>query len=289
MSDIQSVVGEDVNFAAEVEQQAEQPQEQEPEQSQAPEAQQEPAEPKVVPLAALHEERQRRRELQQSLQAERQAREEMERRVQARLEQLTAALTPKPEVPSFDENPAAALKHELGEVKQLVQQTQQQKEAEAAQARAREQIQVAAQRVQAVESEFAAQKPDYYDAIAFFKESRARELEAFGLDIEVARQQAGREMTEGALMHAANGRNPAEMTYRFAMARGYTPKQVANATNADKMALQQKGVAAAKTLGSGGAATGKISVEALVNMSDEEFAEATKGGKWAQLMGGRSR
>lgn len=278
-NELESVLGEDVNLTPA------EPQETAPE-PETPQSQDEtpeqPPEQKTVPLPALHEERARRRELQQQLQQERAAREEMERRVQARLEQLTQAVTPKPVVPDFNENPAEHLKHSVEEVRQTAQMTQQQIAEWRQQQAAQEQLAMAAEKVRAAEADFVRDTPDYQNAVTFMLESRTREIEALGHDPATARNLAAREMMNGALMNAAQGRNPAEIAYKLAKARGYT----AQAAAADKMQMQQRGAAAARSLGTGGAASGKLSARALAEMSDDEFAEATKGGNWAKLMGG---
>lgn len=279
---INDVIGEPVEMPAD-ETQA-QPAEQEQTQEQAQEQPQEQQhEEKLVPLPALHEERQRRRELQARLQESERRNAEIEARMQARLEQLQAALQPKQEIPSVEENPVGHLKHSLDEVRALAQQTNgqltqwQQRQAQEAQ------IQAAAARVTAAESEFSAQKPDYNDALNYYRSQRARELVVMnGLDEDSAQMQVGRELMEGAILHAANGRNPAEIAYRLAETRGYKPKTV---SDAQKIETQQRGVAASKTLGSGGAAGG-LSAKALLEMSDEDFSKATKGNKWRELMGG---
>ena len=278
-NELESVIGEDVNLTPESPERTPEP-EAPPQQDEAtdPPAQ----EQRTVPLPALHEERARRRELQQQLQQERAAREEMERRVQARLEQLTQAMTPKPVVPDFNENPAEHLKHSVEEVRQTAQLTQQQIAEWRQQQAAQEQLSIAAEKVRAAEAEFVRETPDYQNAVTFMLESRTREFEAFGHDPATAKRMAAEEMAQGAIANAARGINPAEVAYKLAKARGYT----AQAAAADKMQMQQRGAAAARSLGTGGAAAGKLSARALAEMSDDEFAEATKGGNWAKLMGG---
>lgn len=283
MNNLESVVGEDVNLTPtespeatpEVEQSETTPEAAEQAQEQHPE-------PKTVPLPALHEERAKRRELQQQLQQERGAREEMERRMQARLDQIAQAVTPKPVVPDFAENPAEHLKHSVEELRQATQASQRQLSEWQQRQAAEAQLAAVAEKVWAAEAEFVQDAPDYQSAVTFMLDSRARELEAIGHDSQSARNMAAREMMDGALMNAAQGRNPAEIAYKLAKARGYT----AQASAADKMQMQQRGAAASKSLGTGGAASGKLSARALAEMSDEDFADATKGGNWQKLMGG---
>ena len=140
------------------------------------------------------------------------------------------------------------------------------------------------QAVTSVEQQFAAQAPDYYEAVEHLRTQRAAELEALGVDPQSAQQQAHQELVRHAYMSAQAGMNPAEQAYRIAKARGFTGKQ--QQSPADKLQSQAKGVAAARTLGSGGATKNALSLDALAAMSDEDFAEATKGNNWQKLMGG---
>jgi hypothetical protein len=75
------------------------------------------------------------------------------------------------------------------------------------------------------------------------------------------------------------------LSYELATAKGYSARPAAPSA-ADAFQVQKRGVAASRSLGSGGAASGKPSVEALLSMSDEDFAAATKGNNWQKLMGG---
>lgn len=279
MDNIQEIVGEDVNTApteqaepaAEVEQQA-------PEQT---EEQREP-DTRTVPLAALHEERQRRKEAADLLKQERAAREALERRVEERLAALQQAMTPQTPAPDFESDPAGALRHQITQVGQEARATREQVESWQQHQARQQQLAATVDTVQRHEAEFKAATPDYQEAVSFMLASRTREFEALGNDAMTAQQLAAQEMAQGALMNAAQGRNPAEIAYRLAKARGYTPK---GSDPAAKLQTQQRGVAASKSLGSGGATKGSTSVEALLSMSDEDFAAATKGGKWEKLLG----
>lgn len=286
---INDVIGEPVEIerdeapAAEAQASEAEPQQSEQSEAQPPEQQQTPPEHKTVPLPALHEERAKRRELQAQLQAEREARAQLEARVEQRIAQLQAAMAPKQEVPTIETDPVGHLKHSLDQVRNVALQTNQQVQTWQQRQHAEQQLQAAAARVQAIENQFVAIKPDYHDALGYYRDQRTRELVAMGADEDTAQQQVGRELMEGAIYHAMNGRNAAEIAYRLAEARGYKPR--APVTDATKIELQQKGQAAAKTLGSGSPAKG-LDTKALLEMSDEDFNKATKGDHWRRLMGG---
>lgn len=282
------IVGQDVNLESEqptpeVEQQEqgnEQLQEVEQEQQQ-PEQQ----DTRTVPLAALHEERQKRKELAAEIQR---VREEQARR-DAIIEQRLAALAqPRPEqqIPAFEENPAAHLKYGQDQLQQTVQQTAQQLQAWQQQQQQAAQIQRLAGVVTQHEAAFIQQTPDYTDAVNYLRNQRAAEMMADGVDEQTAINAAHEELVRLALTRAHAGQNPAEAAYKIAKARGYTAKPAnTQPTPAERIQNQQKGTAAAKTLGSGGPANNKITAEALASMSDEDFAELTKGNNWQKLMG----
>jgi hypothetical protein len=139
--------------------------------------------------------------------------------------------------------------------------------------------------VVAKEAEFVAQTPDYNDAIAYLRNARVRELGVFGVAEEQALATSNQELRQHAFWAASKGFDPAAMAYKIAESRGYQRK-APTAGPAEKLQMQQRGVNASRSLGSGGASGGKLSVEALLAMSDEDFSSATKGNNWAKLMGG---
>lgn len=286
MTDLQEIVGEDVNVA---EPDAQAAPEQAPEQVAHPESvaegeqRSEEAQSKVVPLAALHEERTRRKELAAEILQMKQSQAQRDQLIERRLEAMQRASEPPP--PTFEQDPAGHLQQNLQRVEMVAQQANEQMSQFRQQAEAQRMIGQAASAVTMAEAQQLAARPDYHDAVNFIRDSRARELMAYGNPQDVAAQMAVQEIREFALDKAMRGMNPAELAYKLAEARGYTAK--AQAPDAgQRMATQQRGVAASKSLGSGGAAGVRIGVEALATMSDEDFAEATKGSKWSKMFGG---
>lgn len=287
MSELQEIVGQDVNLESEqsapetesVEQGNQEvtpaPEKQEPAEEQQPDS-------RTVPLAALHEERQRRKELQQELARDREERARRDAILEQRLAALTQQFQPQP--PAFEENPAEHLRHGQQQLQQTVQQIAEanriQQEQQAQQQAIQRLAGIAAQHEQA----FVQQAPDYGDAVTFLRNQRVAELMADGAQQHEAVDMAAKEFLHLALTRAQQGQNPAEVAYKLAKARGYTSKPAAPSA-AEKIASQQKGVAAARTLGSGGPANNGPTLEALASMSDEEFAEATKGNNWAKRWG----
>lgn len=281
MSELNEIVGDDVNIAQDMPEEAPAVQA-EPETTAEPTAEQRPEQERKVPLAALHEERNKRRELAQKLEAAELRQAELESRVEQRLAALQRAQEPPP--PSFEEEPARHLKHGLDQVTQILTAQQQREQQEHAQREQTSRVQQVAQLVTRAEAEFVTQKPDYLEAVNYVRDLRRQEFEAMGADPESAMQQATREMVEGALQNAARGVNPSQLVYRMAELRGYKPK-AQQPSDEQKFQAQAKGTAAARSLGGGGAASGQLNAQQLLAMSDDDFAEATKGGKWNKLMG----
>lgn len=295
MEDLTSIIGEPVEMPTEAPSPAPAPAEPQAEAAQPAQAVEQEsaheAEPKMVPLAALHEERAKRRELAAQADAERRAREDLERRMEQRLQALQQAMQPKaPEPPSLEDNPVGHIVHKVdalqAQQQALLQQSHQERLA-AAQAAALAQV---AQRVQHDEAAFKARTPDYLDAVGHIHTMRVRELQALGVDEFAAERQSADELKQFAFVTAANGKSAAEVAYSIAKAKGYTAKSTAPAVAApsasEQMQMAQRGAAAATSLGNGSATGGRITMSQLASMSDEEFAEATSGGKWERVLGG---
>lgn len=235
---------------------------------------------KVVPLAALHEERRARQELQRQLQEAQRRQAERD----AIIEQRLAALMPKQQLPNKDESPVDYLDHRLNELtaaQRQILERDQQREQSAAQERALERVKSVVMETAAA---FRESTPDFSDALKHLNETRTRQLAVLGVPEDEARAQATRELDQAAIQWTVNGKNAAQIAYEFAKAQGYTPK--AQQSAAEKITAQQKGTAAARSLGGGGAVSaGKLTAEALANMSDADFAKLTDE-QFRQAMGG---
>jgi hypothetical protein len=234
-------------------------------------------EEKVVPLAALHEERNARKELARQLAEQRQMMETVNRR-------LETLMTPRAQAPDKDTDAVGYIDHRINDLSQQTQQLHQslaQRQQQEQQERAMNQL---AQGVVQVANEFSKQTPDFQDAVKHLNTTRTRELMALGVPQEQATRQATMELDQAAMQWHASGQNPAQIAYDFALARGYQKAQVQQPAQ-EKLAAQQKGVAASKTLGSGGASTGKLTAETLANMSEEDFAKLSES-EWRRAMGG---
>lgn len=285
---LSEIVGEDVNLASEAPETPEAPQETQAATPEAPATPEEGKEPdsRVVPLAALHEERQRRKELAANIENMRAEQARRDAILEQRLSQLTQAREAA-NVPSFEENPAAHLMHGQQQTQQSVEQMRQAITQWQTQQHQAQVFNALTNHIQQQEAAFVQQAPDYQEAVAHLRNQMAAEIAADGADPETAAEEATKRIKLFAYQKAQQGMNPAQAAYAIAKARGYAPKaaQPAQPTGEQVIKSQQKISTASKTLGGGGAPAGKLTLEALATMSDEEFAEATKGNKWAQLVG----
>ena len=241
---------------------------------------------RTVPYGALAEERSRRKELQRELQESAGIRQ----RLQERLDALhTLAGQAAQAAPDMDEGTAPSIDGAT---------TRATAGAEAS----------SAFRTQVLQSvrHYAAERPDFMDAYQHARQARVEELTALGYGQDEAQAITFDNELEVINSAFAAGRNPAQVIYDFAVGRGYRPvgasERVAGTgqgpavrpiggaapmTEAQKIALAARGQAAAKSLSAaGGGATGTLTLEALAGMSDEEFAEATRGERWQRLLRG---
>ena len=173
---------------------------------------------KLVPYGALHEERQKRKEMQ--ARAEQLERESAERfkKLEERLSKLA---NPAPKVPEFHEDPANHLKHEVESLKPVTQEVEQLKKTFQEQAAASE----LARRTTAAESEFMREFPDYLDSVTYLKGIVDKNLQLLGLDDPAQRMAAVNEQAVNLAKSAIQaGKNPAQVAYELAKNYGYKAK-----------------------------------------------------------------
>lgn len=235
------------------------------------EQQQEPKESKVVPLGALHEERNRRKELQQKMQT-------MEERFGQLAQIVQQRLTPQqqreqaPEIPDVNTDPVGhfrakteALERQIAEMQRPIQEVQQSRQQQAMTQRATHAV---ASQIR----EFAAEKPDVVNAIQFIQEADRKALEAIGHDPAEAQMMVESHHDQLVMSLLQKGMSVPLALYQLATTRGYQAK--ASQQNAqEKLEGLKKGVGAARSLGSGGGVSAKLSLAALADMPADEFAK----------------
>lgn len=246
-----------------------------PEAQPEPEAKEkDPPAQKVVPLAALHEERRARRELQEQIRLGNERLNQLQQLVQRQ------ANPPLP-LPDKSQDAVGYFDAKTQQLEQAIQPLQQEVTQFRQQRAMQEQIQQLTRHVTAQEQQFAAQNPDYIEAVNHVKRTSFQGLKALGYDDAQAAQAVEHEFLRLCDRLARSGESIPEHIYNTAKANGY------KATPKASLETQQRGVAKAKTLGSGASTSQNLNMEALAAMPPDEFAEAVKDEKlWRKLMGG---
>lgn len=219
-------------------------------------------------IAELQEERRARR-----AEAERAAR--MEARFQEFQKRFDDLQKPKPApIPPRDVDPVAHFDARLASIEEPVNEWNDFKRQEAQRREQEAQIEQLRSAVAVAEQSFAAEAPDYYEALNFAKDARTKELQALGYGPTDIPQIIFSEASQIARKAFADGANPAERFYAFAKTRGWAgkPKTEQPRNDDGKFATLQAG-AKAQGLGGGSAAPVKDSptLSDFASMSDQDF------------------
>lgn len=215
----------------------------------------EPKEEKKVNLGALHEERQKRKELQGKVEA-----------MEKRFAQLVQNLQPKqepetPQIPSIDDDPVSNFDQRLQQTellqKQILEGQQQQYV----------QTQVIGN-YKAKAAEFANENKDFGDAYNYLLKGRVNEFKVLGYSEPEALQFVQQEEFQIAQAALQAGANPAERLYLIAKERGYKAQR--SDAPAKDLRVIEKGQQKSKP-GSGSTPSGELSLEALAEMDDDAF------------------
>ena len=237
---------------------------------------------RFVPLQALQEVRAEKKQLREELRQYR----EWQAQLAQRLQQMPVQRAGQQPVPDPQTKPLDYINHVLGNVQATTAELQQwrQKQEQVAQQQAA--VQQASDWATAQEHDFARTQPEYHEAYRYAADTRDKELQALGYADPAARAAIVRTNTMEIINNAAQqGRNPAELVWEYAQARGYTPKAKRTVGNTDAHSKIAAGLQAAGAKFNQGGATGEgeLSAKELVGITDpEEFEKA-----WKKVFGRR--
>jgi hypothetical protein len=242
---------------------------------------------KTVPYGAMHEERERRKELARENQELRERTTKLETTFQKLMERVQQ---PQEQAPSYDEDPLGALKYENDKIKQHLQYQNQieQERQQKQQFNQQEQQFVNAYRQAA--GQFAKQNTDFADAYKHLVQSRYEEHLAAGYDDNTANRLIEEDEKAIAAKAFQDGVNPAERIYKLAQIRGYqksTPATQQQAEkNVEKLEKLEKGMNASKSLSnvSGKTAKTEVTLAQVADMNDDEMSEFLNDKNWKKLM-----
>jgi hypothetical protein len=195
--------------------------------------------------------------------------------------------TPAAEVPDPQTRPLDYINHVLGNMQVTTAELQQWRQQQEQSAQQRAAVQQYASWATTQEQEFAKGQPEYHEAYRFAADTRDKELQALGYSDPAARANIVRMNTAEIINNAIQqGRNPAELVWEYARARGFTSKAVrATAGDAEAQAKITAGMQAAGGKLNQGGATGEgdLSAKDLSGITDpEEFEKA-----WKKVFGKR--
>jgi hypothetical protein len=239
---------------------------------------------KFVPLQALQEERAEKKQLREELRQYR----EWQAQLAQRLQQMPAAQpTPAAEVPDPQTRPLDYINHVLGNMQATTAELQQWRQQQEQSAQQRAAVQQYASWATAQEQEFVKGQPEYPEAYRYAAETRDKELQALGYSDPAARANIVRMNTAEIINNAIQqGRNPAELVWEYARARGFASKAARTSSgNAEAQAKIAAGLqAAGAKLNQGGATgEGEMTAKDLSGITDpEEFEKA-----WKKVFGKR--
>lgn len=258
-------------------------------------------ESKTVPLAALQEERQKRRELEERIKAEAERHARLEQRLDTLFAQRDQVRVDEPKPPShpdLDEDPVANLDFRLKQQETAAQQARQAQEQQA-------QLQQFTNEFNRREMQFANETPDYMPAVQWLRKQRQSELELMGYNAAYAAQLVDGEAMAYAIQMTQNGVDPVKAFYQTAYQRGYRPPDSSPTPGANgpaapgvnglaapgapqvNLAQLQQNMDRAQSAGGGATPAPQTTLADLAEMTDEEFEKATSGGRWARLWGQR--
>jgi len=263
-----------------------------------------PAPQRTVPLAALHEERERRKQAEKDREADRAQMRTLEERTNLLLQRFgqpqPAEQNPpdpvKSEIPPLDKDPVG---HIIGTQQDLRRQFDQQQVASQQwnaqlqqQLQAQQAVNMLTQRAQALEHEFTIEHPDYSDAVRHLTAQRHKELELIGFLDPAERHTMIQQ--EGLLLAARSiqtRRNPAAAIYELAKQRGFAPPAAASDPPSQPTAEQRiQSIAAgqqqARSLGNArGTGTTTLTAQSLAAMTDKEFEKMLETPEGMALLG----
>ena len=229
---------------------------------------------RVVPLEALQEERAEKKQLREELKQFREWQAALTQRLQqlpSNPGQVETAPPPDPHTKPLD-----YINHVLGKLQSNTVELQQWRQQQEAAAQQRATVQQYADWAAAQEQEFAKAQPDYRDAYRYAAEVRDKELQALGYSDPAVRANITRMNTAEIVSNALQqGRNPAELVWEYARARGFAPKGGKPGAEVKIAAGMQ--VAGAKLNQGGATGEGELSAKDLAGITDpEEFEKAWK-------------
>lgn len=232
---------------------------------------------KKVPYGALHEERERRKELQRQIQEVSSKNQRMEERFQQMVDRLAfPQQQAQQQMPSYEEDPVGTLRSRQEAMERFLTQ-------QAHEYTQRQQQEVAQNqfinRYYSSAQAYAKENPGFADAYQHLSQARFKEYQMAGFSPEESASLVNKEEAEIVFKAYQDGVNPAERLYSLAKLRGYKESELK--ANEQKIDQLEKGVQASRSLsGSSGKSNKPMRLEDIAELPDDEFEKVD----WNKLM-----
>lgn len=227
--------------------------------------------------------------LRQKAEAAERAKQELEARYAADMAKLNERLAiiaqqnaqrdlPKaPEIPDINTDPIGHFQAKQAELERKLQEAESWRKQTQQVTQQQEVLQKIGTEVSRLEQEFAKSTPDYHQAQQHLFASWAQEAQALGASPEEAIRFWSMQIVQRA---GQQNKNPAQVAYELAKQRGYTgaapkPQAATQTQQGPNLDTIQRGLAASKSTSAapGKAAPGAPTIEALLQMDDDDFAK----------------
>lgn len=251
---------------------------------------------RFVPHQAFHEVREKYKATRDELHSTREKMARADERLTVLNEILGKASEPAnpgtPE-PDPDTDPIGALNHAMKKIQALESQLTETKQ----QSEARENSKAMQDAYMRDAQSYLTETPEFKDAYSYLMSSRHQELEAAGVSDPMQRNRLIAQEERSIVQQAFQShRSPAQMLHKIALARGYQPKAPDPAkdqandpmTRINQLAQAQK-TAGASLTNAGGTSGEGLTLAALADMDEEQFAAVSAKlgkAKMRELMGG---
>lgn len=238
---------------------------------------------KKVPYGALHEERERRKELQRKVEESDKKVQRMEDRFQKMMDQLSVNQQHQQQIDPYLDDPIGTIRSKQENLERFLFQ-------QAKEHHDQQNMQVAQNqflhRYNESAKAFLQEKPDFKEAYQHLVDSRIGEYMEAGYSKEQAAYLINQDEASIVAKSYEDGVNPAERMYKLAKVRGYqfkaqNPQNNAQA-NEEKINQLQKGLQASKSLSNASGKTSKsdMRLEDIAALPDDEFSKVD----WKKVM-----
>lgn len=234
-----------------------------------------------VPLAALHEERTKRQELEQRTREQQamidKANERLAKLFEAQQQAQQPPAPPPEAVPAFTDDPEAAFNHAQRQIAEMQRQMQEYVAQTQQQVQAQQQHQQLAQTVSALEAQYTQAVPDYPQAADHFYQRKVAEYTAICGDQNRAIAQVRNDYQGIAVLAQQLGKNPAELMYNAAKAMGYVPGKPQAPQGGNPPKSPPTSLANAHGSTRAPDEKGAITAADIANMTEKEFDDFFNG------------